>query len=80
MTVKIIKDYTVREGKVWKEEMVVGVTNEFGAELIKIGFARELRIEKLVDDKGNEFHVQTEVIDDKGTTRSKKVDKEKTEK
>lgn len=77
MKIKIIKDYQLREGRIWKPEQKVDVTNDFGKELIKDGFAHEIRIETRKDKKGLEFQVEVEVLDNKGTTISKKVkDKE----
>lgn len=77
MKIKIIKEYQFREGRSWKPEQVVDVTNDYGKELIKDGHAHEIRIEKRKDSKGHEFEVQVEVLDNKGTTISKKVkDKE----
>lgn len=73
MKVKIIKEYELRPGRSWYPELIADVTNDFGAQLIKDGYAHEIRIEKRKDSKGNEFEVQVEVLDNKGTTSSKKV-------
>ena len=73
MKIKIIKEYHIREGRSWKPEQVADVTNDFGAELIKDGFAHEIRIEKRTDAKGHEFEVQVEVLDKQGNTSTKKI-------
>lgn len=73
MKVKIIKEYELRPGRFWKPERIADVTNDFGKELIKDGYAHEIRIEKRKDKKGLEFEVQVEVTDNKGTTISTKV-------
>ena len=73
MKVKIIKDYQLRPGRTWKPEQIADVTNDFGLELIKDGYAHEIRIEKRKDSKGLEFEVQVEIFDNKGTTISKKI-------
>jgi hypothetical protein len=76
MKVKIIKRYQVRENRFWEVDLIAGVTNEFGKELIDQGFAHEVRIEKRKDSKGNDFEVEVEVIDKQGNTKSKRVKEE----
>jgi endonuclease YncB( thermonuclease family) len=78
MKVRIIKKYTVREGRFWNVDQRVDVTNDFGAELIKEGYAREIRIEKRADSKGNPYEVEVEDID-KSTKVSKLVKKQNEE-
>lgn len=73
MKVKIIKTYQLREGRFWQPDQVADVTNDFGKELIKDGFAHEIRFEKRKDSKGHEFEVLVEVVDKQGTTISKMV-------
>jgi hypothetical protein len=75
MKIKIIKQYELRPGRFWNPDQIADVTNDFGKEMIKEGYAREIRFEKRKDSKGIEFEVQVEVIDDKGTTISKLKDK-----
>lgn len=57
-------------------EQIADVTNDFGRELIKGGYANEIRIEKRKDSKGHEFEVMVEKLDNKGTTISKKINKD----
>jgi hypothetical protein len=73
MKIKIIKQYELREGRHWLPEQIADVTNDSGKQLIKDGYAHEIRIEKRKDSKGHEFEVQVEVLDNKGTTISKKI-------
>lgn len=73
MKIKIIKQYELREGRTWEPELIADVTNDFGKQLVKDGFAHEIRIEKRKDSKGNDFEVQVEVLDNKGTTISKMI-------
>lgn len=72
MKVKIIKQYKVREGKFWEPGQVAHVTNGFGRQLIKEGYAHEYRIETR-SANGVEFQVDVEVLDNKGTTITKKT-------
>lgn len=77
MKIKIIKEYQIREGRAWQPEQIAVVTNDFARQLISDGYAHETRTEKRKDAKGHEFEVEIEVLDNKGTTISKKVkDKE----
>lgn len=75
MKIKIIKKYEwpERPGRFWEPEQIADVDNDKGRLLIKNGFAHEIRIEKRKDAKGHEFEVQVEILDNKGTTISKKV-------
>lgn len=74
MKIKIIKDYEVRPGRIWKAGINAEVLDDFAAAIIKGGFARELRIEKVKDPGGFEYEVETEVVDN-STTISRKVPK-----
>lgn len=77
MKVKIIKEYTVREGRSWKPDQRVDVTNDFGRELVKSGYAHEIRTEKRTDGKGNSFEVEVEVVDKAVSIRKVKEQNEK---
>ena len=74
MKIKIIKDYEPRPGRTWKAGMNADVLDENALQIIKDGFAREMRIEKHKADNGAEFEVEVEIVDNKGTTIKTKVD------
>jgi hypothetical protein len=77
MKVKIIKRYELYPGRFWEVDQLAEVDNELGPRLVKEGFANEIRIQCDKDDRGNDQYYEVEILDKQGSTRSKKIDKEK---